>query len=110
MSDVSFKKIPEMKCPGCKSVADMSTTNDDDAQPRPDDVAVCFNCGAFLQFDADLKACLLTPEREAQLPFEQLDAIYEARRGLFSMQEEIRASIRKNGFAETLRRVLPRLP
>jgi hypothetical protein len=51
---VRTTKTPPSPCPECKDVQ-YGASHKDNAVPEPGDYSLCFNCGALLRFDEDLK-------------------------------------------------------
>lgn len=49
-------------CPNCKRKLDAVTGVDHEEQPQPNDVSVCFYCGAINQFNDELELVPLPEE------------------------------------------------
>jgi hypothetical protein len=61
--DTNAVRVPTTRCPVCKNPNDATTPGRGPKRlPKPDDYAVCFGCGAIMQFDTDLRCYI--PEVE----------------------------------------------
>ena len=61
--------LPESACPACDYKMDACTNLDGQSVPSEGDVSICFNCGAILEFTADLMLEMISEEK-----WEDLDA------------------------------------
>lgn len=61
----------ENYCPACGTPIDAATSIDPNVEtdlPQEGDLSICFECTAFLTYDADLKSVVLTSEQLLDLP------------------------------------------
>ncbi len=56
-------KVAAQDCPKCGHMFDACSGIDHDHGPKPEDLTLCINCGAYLRFDTELRL-LVFPEAQ----------------------------------------------
>lgn len=84
------ENLPPSYCPDCDYGPMDCASNlfGRNAQPKPGDVSICANCGAFLEFDDELQLRTLPLAKLRALPKDQRALMHRTRRVLHQVKTE----------------------
>ena len=60
---MSSTKLAAQGCPKCGYTIDACSGIDHNNGPQPEDLTLCINCAAYLQFDDELRLVMFTDEQ-----------------------------------------------
>ena len=84
-------------CPKCGYTLDACTGIDNDHAPKPEDLTLCINCAAYLQFDAELRMVVFPDEQLLDLDDETRLTLTAGRRGINALHDDGVALISTEG-------------
>jgi hypothetical protein len=70
-SDNRGEELPDQRCPNCGVELNAATPISRDKRPRPNDLVVCYRCGAMMKYTELMILRVLT-----QVEFDELDEEY----------------------------------
>lgn len=66
--DERGQKLPGQICPSCKAYLNAATACLKEGRPRPNDLSICYQCGALLKFTELMILRELKPHEVEELP------------------------------------------
>lgn len=76
--EIVSHEVPTDWCPACEAKIERATMIDGEGPPTPGDISICFACGAFNEFTAQLLLIPLRPETRRQIPIDQMAMMLRA--------------------------------